>query len=219
MTEIIGTKVSVSGTGAVDVAPDIAMVSFGITTRNVDATQAMTANNEAMTTLIAALTAMGIDEDDIRTNHFSVWESHDWASGQRRFIGFEVSNNISVTIRNIDIVGNVLATATANGATMGGGVMFSISDSTAAYHTALALAIQDATGKAQAIAAALGLNYAIAVSITETGGFHQPIAQNFHMESAVMAMSPDMSASMSVPVQTSSLSVTARVQVEFTLLP
>jgi len=214
-----GTRVTVSGAGAVEVAPDMARVTLGVTIRDANATQALTRNNELMDALISAVIELGISEEDIRTSSFNIWEAHDWVNSQRRFLGYEVSNNVTVTIRDISIVGDVLSVATEQGATMVGGVQFSIQDSTAAYHTALALAVQNATGKARAIAGALGMNYVVVVSITETGGFHQPIAQNFSMDMMVSASVAAEPASMSVPIQTGELSVSAQVQVVFSLMP
>jgi hypothetical protein len=216
-SEMGGTQVTVSGSGAVELAPDMARISAGISTRDMDATKAMAENNDLMNALIAAVKALGIDEDDIRTQHFSVHPSYDWSSSSRRFMGYEVSNNVSITIRDISKVGLVLGAVTAEGATSVGGVQFMISDSTAAYHTALALAVQDAAGRAQAIAGSLGMTAVVAVSIHEGWGNHQPVARNFEMADMAMAAPMAGGGGWDVPVQTGELSVTANVTVTFSL--
>ena len=206
--------ISVSGRGAVNVTPDMATVTLGVTTENADARVALRENNEAMDAIIAAIKALGIAEDDIQTADFHMRDIRDWSRNVDRIIGYAVSNSVRVTIYDLGLVGDIIGDATAAGATVSGGVRFSVRDSAAAYNEALALAVANAASKADAIAGALDMHVATVVSVVETGGHHMPT--NWASAMVPMAeMSFDMG--MSVPVQTGELTVTANVQIVYTI--
>ena len=206
--------ISVSGAGEINMAPDIATVNLGVVTENRDAQEAMRENNETIEAVLAAVRALGIDNDDIRTVNFSMNPIRDWSMNVSRIVGYSVTNTVRVTVRDIDMVGTVLGAGATAGATVSQGVQFSISDSSVAYNQALALAVQNAQGKAAALATALGRNVGAVISVTESGGHHMPV---MWADMAMPVPTAAMSADMIVPIETGDLTVRANVQIVFAM--
>jgi uncharacterized protein YggE len=120
--------VVVIGEGSVSVPPDYARVRGGVTTRAKTAKEATEANTKAMAAITAMLSSAGIAQKDIQTARFSVqpiYESRQFNSEQK-LSGFSVSNQINVTIRQIDKVGEILDRLVTTGATDVGNVNFCI---------------------------------------------------------------------------------------------
>jgi len=204
------STITVTGTGAVSVTPDFATVRLGVTTENPQPGIALTENNARVAAVIAAIRALGIDAEDIRTANFTITDVRDanWV----HIIGHRVNNTVTVTIHDIDQVGDIIGAAIAAGATVSGGVSFGITDSSEAYNLALALAVQNANSKGRAIAAALGANIDSVVAVVEMGGMHMPVA----MARQEMAFAAD-SAGWGVPIEAGDLTVTANVQITFSI--
>jgi len=207
--------IAVSGAGAVTAAPDMATVNLGVTTDAATAAQALQRNNAAVEAVIKAVRALGVAEEDITTQWFSIHQRWNWRDGDSRPDGYTVNNTVSVIIRNLDIVGEVLGAGVAAGANASSGIQFGISDASELYLEALALAAQDAQRKANALARALNRTVSGIVTVTETSSFHAPIAREFASNDMALAGAAPMS--MDVPVQTGEMMVTARVQIVFAL--
>ena len=202
-------EITVSGVGSVNVNPDVAYISLGVNTQNVNPKTALEDNNRLIANVIDAIKGMGIAEKDIRTTDFNMYPNYDYSdkSGQR-ISGYSVNNSVSVVIRDIAIAGDVLGAAADAGANVSGGVQFGLLDNSAAYNEALALAIANASGKAKTIADALGKPIGSPVSVTESLSYYSPYS------AGAMNMSVAADAG-GVPVQSGKLTVTANVQMVY----
>lgn len=220
--------ISVTGMGSVNVEPDIAHVTLGVETRGAELSQAQASNSTLVDSVIAALRDQGIAESDMQTIGFSVWPMSvphvrifdpffdgTMPPEEREYV---VTNNIRVTIRDINAMGTVLSAALDAGANVTGGVNFAIQDSTAAYNRALALAMQNAAAKAQAIAGNLDVTLSTSpISVEEQGGMFMPISEQWvSMDMGGMGMGRALSAAAPVPMLVGELSVRAHVQVTYT---
>ena len=203
-------EISVSGTGAINVNPDVAYVSLGVSIRGTDLKVALDENNRAIAAVISAVRAKGVAEKDIRTTEFNIYPdfSYGYDKNEEQIRGYTVSNNVSVVIRDIATVGEILGVAANAGANVSGGAQFGLLNNSAAYNEALVLAIKNAVGKAEAIAGALGKQIGSPSSVTETANYYAP----YH--AAVENLSMD-AATGNVPVQTGKLTVTANVQMVY----
>jgi hypothetical protein len=163
-------SISVTGTGRVKAEPDVADVNLGVTKQGEDA---KSASGEAATTMdavIGALLAAGIAEADIQTTTLSLYPIYDYDESPPDIEGWEASNQVNVTVRDIESVGDVVDAATAAGATNVNGITFRVDDPTAAEATARSAAVADARTKADQLAADAGVNIIGIVSISESGG-------------------------------------------------
>jgi uncharacterized protein YggE len=160
--------IAVSGTGKVVVVPDLATVRLGVLVERDGAKAARTAAAESMTAVVAAIRALGIDEKDIATATVSLQPVYDYpVNGQARIRGYQVSNQVTVTVRNLDLVSDVIDDGVQAGATTVDGVSFDVADRTAAEADAREAAVADAKAKADALASGLGVNIQGVASVSE----------------------------------------------------
>jgi uncharacterized protein YggE len=161
--------VSVSGHGQVNVPPDTASVSIGIDVIQPTLAEAQEQATAQATTLIEALKAAGIADEDIQTAYFSVNILRDYSENAdpTQITGFEIMNQLQLTVRDTDMLGDLLDEAVNAGANSINGVTFYVDDQTAAASQARKLAVEDARTKAEELAAAAGLTLGPVVSIAE----------------------------------------------------
>lgn len=171
--------VTVVGEGQVSIEPDIAQATIGV---EVVSPSVQEASAEASATLEAVLDALreqGIAEEDLQTSGFSIYSERSFAPegvGGAGEINYRVSNNVSVTIRQLDTVGAVLESAIAAGANNIYGVTFRLEEPGSVESEARQRAIEDAAAKAEELASLNGLTVGPVVSISEIvgsgGGFY-----------------------------------------------
>ena len=170
--------ISLSGHGEVRSAPDLAFVTSGVVTQGATAAEALAANTKAMTTLFAALKQAGIAERDIQTSNFSVQPRYDFGNnnGQApKLVGYDVSNNVAVTVRKIAELGKLLDTLVSSGSNQITGVSFDVSQPEAAMDEARKRAAADAARKAKVYAQATGVELGQILAISEGAGYQPPI--------------------------------------------
>lgn len=168
---------TLSGRGEVKARPDLAMVTIGVVTQAATAREALTANNEAMTKLLAALKAAAIEPKDIQTSNFGVNPRYDYGQNNDRpprIVGYDVANNVTVTVRNLDKVGGVLDAMVSLGSNQINGVAFSIDSPQRLEDEARKLAVADAQRKAKLYAEAAGVTLGPLIAIAEGGGYRPP---------------------------------------------
>jgi uncharacterized protein len=160
--------ISVAGSGKVAVAPDMATISLGVIIERPTAKAAREAAAQAMTRVVAAIRALGIDEKDIATANVSLGPVYDYpTNGAARIRGYQLSNTVTVTVRDIAKVTDVLDDGVTAGATSVDGVSFDVADRAAAEAKAREAAIKDAKAKADTLAAGLGIRIEGVASVSE----------------------------------------------------
>lgn len=195
--------ITMSGTGTVKGAPDMADISAGVTTEAPTAAAALTANTAAMNRVFAALEKQGIARRNIQTSNFSVSPNYTSRTPNEapRLTGYRVSNQVHVVLEDIAKVGAALDALVAAGANQMNGLNFSIKDPAPLLARARAEAVADARLRAQQYATAAGVTLGQIQAISESGGIEAPRPMY-----RVMAMAAD-----SVPVAAGEESVSASV--------
>ncbi len=167
-----------------------------------------TADNAAlMTTVIQALTSVGIDKNSIETISYTlspIYANNPDQSMPSKIVGYAARNAIQVTVTDLGTVGKVLDAAVSAGANDVQGIMFTFSSTTLTrlQKQALGQAVQDADGQAKAAASSLGVSIIGPISVTP-GYTFQPSYQRY------------AAASQPTPIQPGTLQVTATVQVTY----
>ena len=166
------STISVSGEGVVTAVPDMASVSVGVTTQAKDAAEAMAANNRAMTSLVATLDTFSIAATDRQSSGFNVYPRYDRPADGRNsteITSYVVSNQLTIRVRDIDRLGELLSAVVTSGSNQLGSLSFGNSNAADLLDEARALAVKDAQRKASLYAAAAGGKVGRVVSITESG--------------------------------------------------
>ena len=182
-------RVIVTGEGSVSVAPDHALIRSGVTTRAKAVKEAVDVNSKLMAAITAALLESGIAQKDIQTSRFSVQPVYapQEPRTEPRLSGYSVSNQVSVTIRQIGKVGEILDRLVTAGVTDVGNIVFLVSDPSKALDQAREAAIADARRKAEVYAHASGLRLGRVEWITEGSEFAPPVAMFARGAPAAMA--------------------------------
>ena len=158
---------SVSGEGKVVLTPDIADVSLGVTVQRDKVTAARDEAGRIMQAVIAALRGLGIADADIKTTQLYVSPMYNYNNSQQ-ISGYQMSNIVSVHVRDLTKLADVIDQSVAAGATDVQGVTFDVSDSAAAEQDARTAAVKDARAHADVLAAAAGVTITGVQSISET---------------------------------------------------
>lgn len=138
----------VDGEGKLTAKPDVAMVELGVVTEGKTVEQIQASNTQKMNAIISALKESGISSDDIQTRQYNLNPKYNWDDGQQTLDGYTISQNISVKVRDMNKVGEVIGQAGGLGANQVGGMQFVIDDPKALEAQARDLAIDEAKEKA-----------------------------------------------------------------------
>lgn len=187
-----------NGEGSVSVAPDIAIVSIGVTTRAATAREALDGNTADLGKVIAAIQATGVKDADIGTSGFSVnpiYESQprrekDNDDKPPMIKGYQVTNEVRVMIRDISGSGAILDKVVTAGANQIGSIQFDVSDRETPADEALADAIAEATRKAAIMADAAGVRLVRILDINASSGMPSFARSDMRMAAEAVPIMP-----------------------------
>ena len=175
----------VNGKGMVEAEPDMVLISVGVITKDKNSENAQNLNEEISKKLINAMLQLGITKEDIKTISYTIFPEYDYIEGKQILIGYNVTHNLEIKVREVKMAGQVINTAVQNGANQINRVDFTLEDAKYHYNRALKLALKDAATKAQAITAAMKINFdIIPCSITEQSTSFTPILEQSTMKLA-----------------------------------
>lgn len=175
-TETQPRTISVGGHGQVAITPDIAIVTVGADTRDVDLETALDLANQKADAIVAALQAAGIAEEDIQTSGFSIWPEYNYDNPEQQEItGYHVSHTFTVKVRDIDQAGAIVATAVDAGANQVQGIYFTTENPGSAVSQAREAALNDARTKAEDLARLANATLGEVVTISEYSYVPGPI--------------------------------------------
>jgi len=162
--------ITIDGQGKVESKPNIAMVQLGVVSEGKDVKDTQEKNTQKMNSILEAVKFMGIASNDIQTSQYNVNPKYDWNDGKQTLIGYMVSQQISVKVREMDKSGTIISKAGELGANQIGGVTFTIDDPKLQQQEARRKAISDAQSKAEDVAYHLGMKIVRVVSFSEYSG-------------------------------------------------
>jgi uncharacterized protein len=178
-----GTRLDVVATGEVTRVPDVARISAGVVTLAPTASAAIEQNNRQMASVRAALRAAGIADRDIQTSSVSLNPEYRYAENQSPVLtGYRAGNEVSVRFRDIARTGPILDALVAQGANQINGPMLTVHKPEAALDEARATALATARARAETYARQLGKRVVRILSVSEGGGYPQPMPVALRME-------------------------------------
>jgi uncharacterized protein YggE len=159
--------ITVTGEGEVAIVPDLAILGAGVTTTGKTAREASEANAKMMASVMAALKASGIAEQDVQTSWLSLHPVRDNARNELRITGFQASNQVTVKLREITKTAEVVDRLVSAGANDIAGIHFVVSSPSKPLDRAREDAIADARRKAEVYAKATNVQLGPPVKISE----------------------------------------------------
>lgn len=205
------STISVNGTGEARIAPDMATIQLGVTTQAESAAEAMKQNAERQTAVIAALGEAGIEQADVQTSGLNLNPMMDYGENRApTVVGYQASNMVSVRVKEIGNLGQVMDAIVNAGANEINGISFQREDGTDAEDDARRKAVEDARRKAEVLAEASGLTLGPVLSLRDTP---QPEGPRPMMMEARAA-----SDAASTPIAAGELSMSAQIEAEYALI-
>ena len=162
-------RFSVAGSGSVYAKADIANIQIGFRSGiKKTAAEATTEATTKMNEIIKALKKLGIEDKDIKTSDYSLNPSYKWTEARgQELTGYEVYQNLTLKVRDLDKIGDVIARTTEQGANQVGNVNFTIDDEYELKNQAREMAIEKAKEKAELIAEQSGMKLGKIKSVYE----------------------------------------------------
>lgn len=176
------TTISVSGKGEFVVVPDIATFTYAVRKEAKTVADAQSQATEISNSALTYLKGQGIKERDIKTIAYNINPRYEYRqqictatycppSGERQLVGYEVSQTVSVKVRDTQKVGTLLGGLGETGVTDISGLTFSVDDEEGAKREARKEAIDNAQEKAKMLAHDLGVDLVRIVSFSESGDY------------------------------------------------
>jgi len=199
---------TVSGEGTATAAPDTASFASGVVTEGKTAREALDANTKAVADMVAAIKASGVEPRDISTSGFSVQPQYANQKNNEapRIAGYQVRNTVSVRVRDLTKLGDLLDQMVTTGANQIGSISFDIAKPAALQEAARVDAVKDARRQAEIMAEAAGVRLVRIVTINGEPGM-RPMPR---MMAASAMMKSD-----AVPVEAGEAEVHSNVSVTY----
>ncbi len=210
--------IAVTGVGAASAKPDTALVSLGVLSEADTAAEAADANTKAMSKVLSALRAEGVDDKDIKTSNFSIRPRYrrpkrqsDGRQPPPQIVGYAVSNDLAVRIRELSKTGMLLDRAISQGANKVGNIAFTVDQPAGLLTAARRDAMKDAIAKAKTLADAAGIALGKILEIREGA-----VAPRPHMRTDARMMMAQ--AETEVPISAGENKYTVNVTVRWALV-
>ena len=166
--------IAVTGEGKVSVRPDIGLIALGVEVTADTVAAARDQAADAMAEMQTAMNDEGVADEDIQTQFFNIYPQYNYSEvSPPEIIGYIVSNQVQVKVRDLDSVSNVLDAAIAAGgdAVRVNGISFTVEDPQEFLGDARREAVADARAHAEVLADAAGVELGEPISINESTNF------------------------------------------------
>lgn len=168
-TRTVSGELSVVGQGRVDVVPDIANIQAGVVSEGQTVEEVENKINEINNKIIAAVEKLDIDKKDIKTSSYSINPSYDFLpTGRSDISKYSGNAMVTITVREQELVSQVITAATSAGANQVYNSGFTLDDPSAYREEARNKAIQNAKEQAHKLSKDLGIKLGRIVNIVES---------------------------------------------------
>ncbi len=167
--------VSFMGEGKVKAEPDTAKVDIGLVTEGKDTITVQNENSSKMNAVIKFLKEMGVGEEDIKTSNYSLSPRYEYNKGRSSLVGYVLNQNLTVTVRKLDKIGEILDGSVKNGANRIDSVSLFVDKPEELKNKAREEAVKQAKEKAIATSKIAGFNLGRLVNFSEDFSGEPPI--------------------------------------------
>ncbi len=184
---------------------------MGVHTEKPGAAEAVAENNANTQKLIDALKAAGVDNNDIQTLNFSIYQNNQYGpDGKPTTTNYAVDNTVYLTIRKLGQLGDLLDAAVKAGANNINNIQFDVADKTSALSAARSAAVKNARLQADELAAAAGVTLGAIQNIQYTDNSPLPFSMGKASEAGGA-----MAANVAVPINPGQMEITVNVTMSF----
>ncbi len=204
---------SVVGRGELEVKPDTAVITVGVSEVKPTPIEAYNALSDSINKVAEALKAKGVKEEELQTSMFQLAAEYNWTQERgQELVGYRATNTLSITTQDLDKVAELIQAAVQAGANDLRGVTFQVKNADKLLDDALKLAVADAKAKAELVAGELGAKVVRvhSVSVQDQGASLVKARAGFNMDGVAAEIAP-------VPVYAGTSTFSATVSVTFEL--
>jgi uncharacterized protein len=207
--------INANATGKATVVPDIATVNFSMIDTGKDPKVLTDNNAKKMQDVVNAVKSLGIEAKDIQTSGYQLNPNYNYQSGRQELVSYTLSQNVTVKMRDLSKVAQLMGQLTPMGINQIGGVTFGVEDPDKFTNTARDEAFRKAKEKAEEMAKAAGARLGKVVAINESTGGGIPPMPYYAKEG--MAMGGDARLQANPAIEAGSQDVTVSVNVTYEL--
>lgn len=190
-------RIVVVGEGEASIAPDMAILTLAVLREANTAREALDASNASMADVIASMKEAGVEPRDLQTSGLQINPRHVYpqnGSGEQpRIAGYQVANTLTVRVRDVEKLGNLIDKAVTLGVNQGGSIVFTNDDPSAARTEARKRAVRDAVERATTLAEAADVKLGTIIEMSEQSMNPPPMPYDgraYRMEVAADASVP-----------------------------
>ena len=179
--------VNVTGEGEVKAMPDMAYVTLGVEARKPSLAEARSLVTATVERVLALTRELKIDPKQVDASQLQVQPEYRWneRDSQRVLLGYVVSRQVEVEVRDLEKLGSLLERAVSAGVNVVGGARLDSSRRKELEREAMAQAVEDARQDAEALARAAGVRLGGVYSLSASVAV--PMLQAKYLERAVAA--------------------------------
>ncbi len=159
--------VSFTGEGKVKAEPDTANIDISLTTEGKDTITVQNENSSKMNTVIKFLKNKDVGGGDIKTSNYSLSPKYEYVKGKSSLVGYMLNQSLTVTLRKVDTIGEVLDGAVRSGANRIDSVSLFVDKPEELKNKARDEAVKQAKEKAVLTSKTAGFNLGRLVNFTE----------------------------------------------------
>lgn len=192
------STIMVSGSGEAFAIPDIATFNFSVTETGATVKQAQEKADAKINKALATIRESGVADKDIKTTGYNVYPKYEYSNsvcpripegagysgvtssvsspyycppGKNVLTGYEVSQNITVKVRDTEKVGDLVTKIGAASVSNISGIEFTVDNREQYVAQAREKAITEAKAKAKELAKQLGVHLGSIISYNENGNY------------------------------------------------
>ncbi len=220
--------ISVNGTGEVLAVPDVASFSFSVIEEGKTVKEAQDKATKKINSIVDAVKALGVEEKDIKTTGYNSYPKYDYQQtvctmqypnycppGKQILTGYEVTQSITVKVRDTEKAGDALTKVGELGAGNISGLDFVVDDLEKVRAEAREKAVNDAKAKAKILSKTLGVKLDTIVNFYENGDGAYPIMYRSEMSADTKVMNMAGSASVAPSLPTGENKIVSNVTITY----
>lgn len=202
---------NVTGSGMVNMTPDIAYINIGVHTEKPTAADAVAENNTQTQQVVDAIKAAGVDAKDIQTTNYSIYPNtqFDPQTNQKLSTTYVVDNTVNVTVHKLDQLGDLLDATVKAGANSVNSIQFDVADKSAALKQARDEAVKDAQTQAKEVSDTAGITLGAVQAISFYDNVPVPVMNAYGKGGGAGVVAA------SVPIQTGQMTLTVTVNMSY----
>jgi len=182
-------SITIEGEGKVVAIPDIASIQIGYSVEKKTVAQAQKDSTDKVNIVIKKLKEdFNISDKDIKTDNYNIYPGYDWKDGIQILRGYRVEQNLTVKIRDLEKISDILAMVGESGLNQAGGLVFEVDDPQQLKQQARELAIEHAKQKAESLAKVAGVKLGNVINFSEYSNDPIYSTRNFLAKDVALGM-------------------------------